>query len=260
MTHNNRGLPYGEILRMWLKYKKISQAAAAEKLGIARQTLSVYLGQYEPDPKFVSLVEKVWPDFDEEYPLGDNSTMAESIVEEPAPHKLTGKAISNRKAFEGRQQKGILAVPIAAQAGYTRMMGDDFAMFAHELDRVYLPGFPYDGDNFRLFQVEGDSMEYVNETGQIAGLQSGFWVVGEAVPSEDWQKNLRPYRIHVVVLAREILIKRILQDNEDEIVLHSDNELYEQFRVRLEDVKEIWYVVRKLDWNMPPPRRIEIKV
>jgi hypothetical protein len=151
-------------------------------------------------------------------------------------------------------------VPITAQAGYSRMIGDDIEYKLTDLERTIIPDFPYDGDDFRAFQVEGDSMEYVNENGKIDGLPSGMWVLGQRVPQEDWQENLALYRIHIVVFPRQVFVKRLLQDNPNQIILDSDNDMFPQERVDLSEVKEIWYVVRKLDWNMPPPRRKEINV
>lgn len=182
-----------------------------------------------------------------------------SRMDSPGPSKTTGDQLRQQKVL-GRQQKGILAVPIKAQAGYARMLHDDYSVLIDQLERLVIPNFPYDGEDFRAFEVEGDSMEYVNEGGQIDGLPSGMWVVAQRVPQEDWRDNLSKYRVHVVVFARQIVIKRILQDNPDEIILHSDNPAFQQERRSLADVQEIWYVVRKMDWNMPPPRRIEIAV
>jgi hypothetical protein len=41
----------------------------------------------------------------------------------------------------------------------------------------------------------------------------------------------------------------------------SDNEeFYPQFTMKKSEIKELWLVKRKIDWDMPPPKRFEIKV
>lgn len=226
----------------------------------------ISLESVEKITKAFPQVNKMWLRTGEGMPLldgGDGSGIDESAVDETqqsgTPAKTTGEQLRQQK-IQGRQQKGIIMVPIGAQAGYSRAMHDDYALLVDQLERMTIPDFPYDGDEFRAFQAEGDSMEFVNKFGMVDGIPSGMWVMTQRVPQEDWAKNLQLYRIHVVVFQRQIVIKRILQDNPNEIVLHSDNPLYPQERKSLEDVKEIWYVVRKLDWNMPPPVRIEINV
>ncbi|MCU7547793.1 hypothetical protein OCK74_01645 [Chitinophagaceae bacterium LB-8] len=57
------------------------------------------------------------------------------------------------------------------------------------------------------------------------------------------------------------MLKRLFRKSEKEFVLISDNEdYYPQFILLTEDIKEIWLVKRKLDWEMSPPKRFEIKV
>lgn len=245
----------GKVLKDIIKSTGVEQTEVAKKLGLTPQGLNSKLN-----------AASVKTDFLQKVGIAINKTVEQIMQDAVAleangvPKKQTGRDIAAQKAFGGRQQRGILAVPVKAQAGYARMLGDDFAILMDQLERIAIPNFPYDGEEFRAFEVEGDSMEYVNEQGHIAGIPSGMWVVGQRVPQEDWAENLARFRIHVIVFARQILIKRILQDNSTEIILHSDNDLYPQERRALEDVKEIWYVVRKLDWDMPPPRRIEINV
>lgn len=168
----------------------------------------------------------------------------------PKSPKSAGASIRAKKAFEPTEDHGLIYVPIAAQAGYSRNFTDP--VFINQLDRLYIPGLPYKGDNYRYFDVEGDSME--------PGLQEGMQVIGELVPQEFW-KDASDYYIHVIVLENRICIKRIFKKNSTHWVLISDNEdLYPQELLPLESVKEVWHVKRKLDWRMTPPKQFEIKV
>lgn len=177
----------------------------------------------------------------------------ETTLQEPR----TGYEIRRNKAM-GRGMKGTVAVPIKAQANYAKNIFN--TVYLEDLERFYFPNNPYDGDRYRFFEMEGDSMEYIDENGRVAGLPHGSWIIAEEVPQEDWRHNLRKYYVHVIVTNSRITIKRILQDNDHEIVLHADNDVYGQERIPLSEVKEIWIFKRRLDWNAPPPRRIEINV
>lgn len=181
----------------------------------------------------------------------------EPTLREPESEYKKGEEI-RREKVEGKQMKGTIAVPIKAQANYAKNIFNP--VYLNNLERFYFPNNPYDGDKYRFFQMEGDSMEYIDENGKVAGLPDGSWIIAEEVPQEDWRHNLRKYYVHVVVTNSRITIKRILQDNDADIVLHADNELYGQERIPLSEVKEIWIFKRRLDWNAPPPRKIEITV
>lgn len=159
----------------------------------------------------------------------------------------------------GGKQKGIAAVPIKAHTSYIKNVGN--VEYLSKLERIYFPNIPYDGDNFRFFQVEGKSMEYIDEATKTAkGIEDGAWVLVEKIPKEDWKENLRVYLVYVIVTNNRVTLKRVLRDSSEEVVLHADNEIYGQERLPLKDVQEIWIFRRKLDWIAPPPRKIEIKV
>jgi len=252
-----------------LEYRGVvdSQTEFGEELGLSRSYISRLLnGKENVSKKLIKNLEtsfKINPKYltdGEGEPFIEKQGVLGDMIDIPESRKASGAGISARKAFYGRRQKGILFVPVTAQAGYGKMIGDDIEYKLSDLERTIIPDFPYDGDDFRAFQVEGDSMEYVNEAGKIDGIPSGMWVLGQRVPQEDWRENLSLYRIHVVTFPRQVVVKRLLQDNPDQIILDSDNEMFPQERRNLSEVKEIWYVVRKLDWNMPPPRRKEITV
>jgi phage repressor protein C with HTH and peptisase S24 domain len=168
----------------------------------------------------------------------------------------TGSELRNRKAFQPLPDEGLSFVPIKAQAGYTHSYSNP--VFVNDLLKIYIPGNPYTGERYRAFEVEGDSMEYINPAGQPAGLIAGMIVIGEYVPPEDWAYTAQ-YYIYVIVTEDKIMIKRLFR-KDDKYALISDNELYAQFVLTASEIKELWLVKRKIDWDMPPPRKIDITV
>lgn len=161
---------------------------------------------------------------------------------------INGRSVRKPKIESNPEKEGVLFVPISAQAGYSQKFLDP--IYLNQLERVYMPGFPYRGDNFRIFEVAGDSMEPT--------LKEGYFVVGEKVEPDYWT-TVADYYIYVIVTTDRCIVKRLVK-RDDSFVAISDNEFHPQFVIKFEDIRELWYVKRKMDWEMPPPKRFEIKV
>jgi transcriptional regulator with XRE-family HTH domain len=242
-------------LKSLRKDKNITQVELAEIFKVKQSFISqIESGKSSIPEDWITVLEAKFGNISK-YKLSIDNDKDNHIITN-TPQTITQK-IRENKLFNNTQ-KGIIAVPIMAQANYSRHYDD--VVYKNQLDRIFFPNSPYDGDDFRYFQIEGDSMEYVDETGRVSGIADGSWIIAERIPKEDWQRNLRQYYVYVIVTDSRITIKRILQDNEEELVLHADNELYGQERLAINEIKEIWIFKRKLDWNAPPPRKIEIKI
>lgn len=166
--------------------------------------------------------------------------------------RITGDDIRQKKAFGNTpdtDESGLVYVPISAQAGYAKSFNDP--LFINTMERLYIPGLPYKGDEYRYFDVEGDSMHPT--------IEDGMQVIGQKIEPEYWSKTKNFY-IHVVVLDSMILIKRIFRKDDAHLVLISDNDTYPQQLINIEEIKEIWLVKRVLSWKMPPPRHYNIEV
>lgn len=156
-----------------------------------------------------------------------------------------------RKAESDEDQDGIEFVPIAAQAGYLKNLVDP-STTPMKLEKIFIPGFPFRGPNYRYFEVAGDSM--------TPSLEEGFHVLAERCEPEYWHQQANFY-IYVIVTDDQIMIKRVFWKSEEEWVIISDNEeFYPQFTLPVQRVKELWKVKRKIDWKMSPARKFEIKV
>ena len=148
------------------------------------------------------------------------------------------------------KSEGIIYVPVTAQAGYGRRYKEP--VFINNLELAYLPGTKYKGKKYRLFEVEGESMEKT--------LFDGQKVIAEYVEMEDWQQKPN-YYIYVLVSEDMISIKRVFRKDRETWVLISDNEdFYPQFIFDVKHLKELWIVKEKIDWNMAPPKKFEITV
>jgi hypothetical protein len=135
-------------------------------------------------------------------------------------------------------------VPIASAATYARQC--DSKDFLDTLPRLYIPGLPYRGSNFRYFEMEGDSME--------PALADGAIIVAQQLDPGNWL-NIYNHYIHVIVTDSQVLVRRLYQPDEHSFTLISDNEtLYPQATLATQRIKELWLVKRKLEWRTMPPK------
>lgn len=141
-------------------------------------------------------------------------------------------------------QENIVLVNTKAAAGYpTRYLEPEYYK---ELPAFQLPGADYRNGTFRCFEVEGDSM---TDT-----LQSGDYVIGRFC--DNHYKDIREGYVHVVVTGEQVLVKRIINraEQENKLILLSDNEVYPPISADLDEVKEIWQVKSKLSSYLPVRR------
>lgn len=247
-------MPYTpEDVKSLRKQAGLGQKEFGEALGITREMVSYIENGQKPISELVEIkLDKV----------KESLQLSEIDVNKHHKPKVTGKELRKQKAIgTGEPDEGLIFVPVAAQAGYAAHVIDP--VFVNQLERYPIIGLPYKGDRYRIFEVEGDSMTYHDErTGEVKGLQAGFYVITERVDPEHWHQTTQWY-VHVVVFQDSVVIKRLYRDvkeGQDSYVLISDNPDYPQRRVKKQDIKEIWIMKRYISWNVPPPKRIEITV
>lgn len=167
------------------------------------------------------------------------------------PTRTTGDELRMQKAMGSNYTPGLSVVPISAQAGYSKHYLDP--SFTKDLETMNVPNMPYRGDRYRVFEVSGDSMEPT--------LKEGFHVVAEFVDNDYWNSTAQFY-IYVVVTEDRIMVKRLFrkEDGKSFVCISDNEEFYPQFLLPMEEIKELWLVKRKIDWEMPPPKRFEISV
>lgn len=175
------------------------------------------------------------------------SSLYELIYDQNVPRATlqtaAQKSIRKPKIELNGEQDGILFVPISAQAGYSARILDP--IFKSGLERLYIPGFPYRGERFRVWEVEGNSME--------DAFREHTYVLTEVVENDQWE-NIRDNLAYVIVTIDDILLKWVKKKTKNEWVMSSENkELYPPFPIPIRLIKEVWVVKKKMEWiNVPP--------
>jgi phage repressor protein C with HTH and peptisase S24 domain len=170
------------------------------------------------------------------------------------PHETGGTApesIRKPKTETDPEKEGISFIPINAIAGYPKRIIDP--MFKSNLQKIFIPGMPYRGESFRIWEVEGNSMEPT--------FKEGYYVLTERV-DPPWTK-IKEHYAYVIVTELDVFLKRLKKSvtTDNAWAAISDNEeLYPPFLISMEEVKELWLVKRKMDWEMSPPKRFDVNI
>lgn len=143
----------------------------------------------------------------------------------------------------------IVHVPTPAQAGYSSDSVD--ANFIQDLPSFTLPDYKYKVGTHRSFDVSGDSMEPT--------LFEGDKVICSFLEPTLWETAMKDGYVYVIVTRGDIQMRRVTNHLKEEkhIKLHSDNEYYEDSKVTLGEIREIWYVRAKISPFLPSPRNIQ---
>jgi DNA-binding XRE family transcriptional regulator len=132
------------------------------------------------------------------------------------------------------QISNITYVPIKAQAGYGEQITDP--VFENQLTKFFIPGSTYKDEEYRCFEIEGESMS--------PSYHNGDRVICSSIPQVYMHQALKDRMVYVIVTETSLVLKRIINNiNKDKtILLISDNSLYEPKTIQAKEIKEIWRV------------------
>lgn len=192
----------------------------------------VYSGSRNMPSDKVSRLEIIWKEYEKD---------SVSLVEEDRQN-YGSQIIVTTVDNSGRDN--IVLVDTKAQAGY--LLGYEDAEFIKDLPSFNLPGLSQ--GTYRMFEVSGNSM--LKSDG---GLYPGDHVIGQ------WTEltSIRNDRVYIVVSKDEgVVVKRVsYKPEEKKLILKSDNKSgeYPPFAVNIQDIKEVWYVIKHLSNHITPP-------
>lgn len=148
-----------------------------------------------------------------------------------------GMVFESRKAaaspIKGNEEHLIPLVDKKAHADYPSKIND--AEFIKSFSLYRIPGF--EEGKFRMFEVEGDSMEPTIFEGEI--------VISEFI--EDTKQAVNG-KIFILVSRDGIVVKRLLYylNDSNVFILKSDNPKYKSYQIKKDEIIEIWEVKGKI--------------
>lgn len=154
---------------------------------------------------------------------------------------------SNARPVDDLSYMNVPVIHIKAQCGYLAGYGD-----TEYIDT--LPTMPVIVDKtyhgkYRIFEAEGDSMD---DNSRLS-ICDGDKVLAREVRRDLWLPKLHINDWYFVIVHRTngISIKQITaQDDKGNITCHSLNELFNDYTVNLDDVVEIYNVIKVVERNM----------
>ena len=154
---------------------------------------------------------------------------------------------SNARPVDDLSYMNVPVIHIKAQCGYLAGYGD-----TEYIDT--LPTMPVIVDKtyhgkYRIFEAEGDSKD---DNSRLA-ICDGDKVLAREVRRDLWLPKLHINDWYFVIIHRTkgISIKQITaQDDKGNITCHSLNELFNDYTVNLDDVVEIYNVIKVVERNM----------
>ena len=212
-------------IKVLRELKKLSQEQMAEQLNITRARLGAYEeGRNEPPVEILLRFSDYFKISIDALLRGDFSKTDPGSILRIGRNRLLFPVVIDRN---GRDV--IEVVPIRARAGYLNGFSDP--EFIGELPRMNLPFVP--AGKHRAFAIKGDSMP---------PLREGSYVVGKYIENLDEIRDGNTY----VFLTRDdgIVYKRVqVSKNRDYYMMISDNKEYQPYKVKPDDLLEVWEYV-----------------
>jgi len=213
-------------LRLLRKQQGISQKELGRKLGVNASRIRDYeLGVCEPNLELlVKLAEYFHLSLDD-FITRDLKVVLSPIIKTKFQLQQSSRILIISENNNGSEN--IVHVPVKAQAGY--LNGFEDPCFVETLPTYRLPGVR--NGTYRSFEIKGDSM---------LPLQSGTIVVGKYV--ESWREIRSNYTYVLVTQQDGVVYKRVINKvkSKGQLVLLSDNPVYEPYAIKIEEVREAW--------------------
>lgn len=213
-------------LRLLRKYQGKSQKELGERLGVNASRIRDYeLDVCEPNLRMLLQLSQYF-----KISLDDFITKKLSVDLSAPVNTRNNLQQPSRILVVSENDSGsenIVHVPVKARAGY--LNGYEDPTFVETLPTYRLPGVR--NGTYRSFEINGDSM---------LPLTSGSIVVGKYV--ESWREIRSNYTYILVTREDGVVYKRVINKvkSKGQLVLLSDNPVYEPYSIKIEDISEVW--------------------
>ena len=207
----------------------LTQSQMAELLGESLSTADLERGKTKLSGKAVMILLK-------EFHINPMWLFGESEKKILNPFEINTVPKAITVNSEGNEN--ILLVNAKAAAGYGQNIGD--AEYMNQLPAFHFPLSEYRNASFRGFQITGDSM--------VPLIQSGDWALAKAVNSLE---EVVDDKVYIIVENESIRLKKIKRKNQKrELELISLNPEYPPTTISTETVLELWEYHSKISFGI----------
>lgn len=225
------------IIKDARKSKELTQKEVATKIA-ERLGQSYSLRQYQ------KLEKGKFPKYKKEIAIA-----LEEILEIKIRELIYNRSENNQEQTDTGLD-GIIYVPIAAQAEYPIHFQEP--LFIKNLQRVRLPGPTYQGEQYRIFEVNDDSMDPYYKQGDFLMCNRT-----ELTPPI----QITDYGLYTVVRQTDIVLRWLaVKDDENFVLLSLNTKLNRQALLPLKDIKELWRVTLVIRYEEPIIKKFNIEI
>lgn len=222
--------------------KQLSQEQLADELGITRSRVGGYEeGRNEPPIDILIGLSEFFHIAIDALVRGDlKKTNLDGLMKVGKNRILFPILLDN----DGNDM--VELIPLKASAGYLKGYADPD--YVERLPKMQLPFLP--SGKFRSFPIKGDSMP---------PLKEGSYVVAKYVEKLDDIKNGNTY----VVVTKDdgLSYKRLMNVNKKEgtVECHSDNKVYPPYKVKLNEILELWEYSCSINMNQYKEEELNVE-
>ncbi|MEQ6118617.1 helix-turn-helix domain-containing protein [Reichenbachiella sp. MALMAid0571] len=225
-----------ENIKFLRKKEGYTQETFADVIGIKRSLVGAY-EEGRADPRLNNLLK-----MSEVFGVSVDTIISKD-VSKLSNDELYEKSTDSLKVLsitvDSEDNENIELIPQKASAGYLNGYADP--QYIESLPKFRLPMLP-GNTTYRAFEISGDSM---------LPLLPGTVIIGEYVEKPEYIKNGKTY---VLVSKDEgVVYKRVFNYMEEggKLFLVSDNKSYSPYKIKGEDVLEIWEAKAFISVNFP---------
>ena len=237
----------GSNLRLLRKEKGLTQEQLAGKIGTKRSLIGAY-EEGRTEPKLQTILN-ICHYFNVSIDALINHDM--SKTKKAALQDFKGRQLRILPIAVDKQDEKELCtiVPVKASAGYMKGYGDvDYIESLPKFNLPY-PDLPMDR-TYRLFQISGESM---------LPVKPGSYIICEYV--QDWY-NIKNEKCYVLITKDDgIVYKRIINNlKEGELTLKSDNPEFKAYKIKADQIIEVWEAKGYTSFNLPDsePQQLDV--
>lgn len=209
-------------LKGFIASKEITQKEFSEATGINKFQLSrIINGKIDLSIKYKRQIIAVYPDFEKYY--------------------ATFKQLksNNSASISDKISKDTRLVPLINRYAYASFVEEwDHPEWLDEQSKI--PTQCPDDGNYLWFEIRGDSMSRQEDT----SINEGDHILARELYRQHWV-SLQYKRVPVWVIVhkhRGVMVKEVIdQDNHGNLTLHSWNPFFEDFKINLNDIMQIYY-------------------
>ena len=237
----------GNNIRHLRKTRGLTQDQLADKIGVNRAMIGSYEeGRAVPKLSALRTLSHYFNVSIDDLVNIDLNSVNSNSGNSPAAD-LTGKGLRVLTTLVDRDNRELITlVPVKASAGYSKGYSDPDFIDTLPRFSLPLPELAYER-TYRAFQIDGNSMEPV---------PSDSYIICEYLQNWNEIKDGKTY----ILVTREdgIVYKRLFSNDNDSLLLKSDNPEYAPYTVSVNIVSEVWKALGYISFNLPGPDEMHL--